>query len=382
MKTSTIFLSSRLSIVLAAGLVLGSSTVARAQKQPAIDESFARAALIVKVFDQLSTQCAAGRSFNASESASIAAWEKGQNVTALRTQIQGLSADMQEQLEKGASILLTALTQKQPNADPCNLAVSVTRLASPTVATVGSPSTNNSKPQQVTNSGSRTANRSSNLAAMSSTSGSDVSKLVATIDSFGFNMRTIMGVGGFLTQDIYPVVLFRNGEALTDVKGLMYAGGLDAYRRAHPEDWTQWQRSGGRVQLKTAKGWKALPFPTTYQSLPSQFRLNGTYRSLSGTGNVAIGGSASVAAWRAYTFFPDGRIVRGNGAGSSASSGGSSVVTSSVAPNQRGRYQIDGLVLRINYDDGTTENRIIITDPKDPKSAIWLNGTGYVRRGK
>lgn len=382
MKIPTIFSGFRLSILIAAGLVLGASTVARAQKQPAIDESFARAALIVKTFDQLSTQCAAGQGFNAQSSAAVAAWEKEQNVPAIRTQIQGLSADMQSQLEKGASILLSALSQKQPNTEPCSLALSVTKLSSPKVATAGSPSTSNAKPQQGTNRGSRNANGSRNTVAMSSTSGSDVSKLVATIDSFGFNMRTTMGIGGFLKQDIYPVVLFRNGEALTDVKGLMYSGGLDAYRRAHPEDWTQWQRSGGRVQLKTAKGWKALPFPTTYQSLPSQFRLNGTYRSLSGTGNVAFGGSASVAAWRSYTFFADGRMMRGNGAGSSASAGGSSVATSSVAPNQRGRYQIDGLVLRINYDDGTTENRIIMTDPKDPKSAVWLDGTGYTKRRK
>jgi hypothetical protein len=382
MKTSTIFLSSRLSILIAAGVVLGSSTVARAQKQPAIDESFARAALIVKAFDQLSTQCAAGRNFNARESALIAAWEKVQNINAIRTQTRELSADMQRQLDKAASLLFTAVNQKQPNAEPCSLAVSLTKLSSPGVATIGSPSTSDTKPQQATNPGARTANGSRNPTAMSSTSDANVSKLVATIDSFGFDMRTVMGIGGFLTQDIYPVVLFRNGEALTDVKGLTYSGGLDAYRRAHPEDWTQWQRSGGRVQLKTSKGWKALPFPTTYQSLPSQFRLNGTYRSLSGTGNVAVGGSASVAAWRAYTFSSDGRIMRGNGAGSSASSGGSSVVTSSVAPNQRGRYEIDGLVLRINYDDGSTENRIIITDPKDPKSVIWLDGTSYVRRGK
>jgi hypothetical protein len=95
---------------------------------------------------------------------------------------------------------------------------------------------------------------------------------------------------------------------------------------------------------------------------------------------VAIGGGASVAAWRNYTFFSDGRVMRDGGAGSSVSGSGSSVVTSSAAPNQRGRYQVDGLVLRINYDDGSTENRIIITNPKDPKGAIWLDGKGYVKR--
>jgi hypothetical protein len=34
----------------------------------------------------------------------------------------------------------------------------------------------------------------------------------------------------------------------------------------------------------------------------------------------------------------------------------------------------------IAYDDGSTEQRVVITDPGDPKAAIWLDGTGYVRR--
>lgn len=68
--------------------------------------------------------------------------------------------------------------------------------------------------------------------------------------------------------------------------------------------------------------------------------------------------------------------MRGKGAGGRAGA----VVTSSVAPNQRGRYRVEGLTLYITYDDGSSERRILITDPKNPKSAIWLNGVGYSRR--
>jgi hypothetical protein len=94
-------------------------------------------------------------------------------------------------------------------------------------------------------------------------------------------------------------------------------------------------------------------------------------------GFVAIGGSASVAVWSTYNFSSEGRVMRGRGAGSS----NAGVVTSSVAPSQRGRYQIDGLTLRMTYDDGSTEERLIIANPKDPKTAIWLDGSGYSKRG-
>lgn len=72
------------------------------------------------------------------------------------------------------------------------------------------------------------------------------------------------------------------------------------------------------------------------------------------------------------------RVMRGQGAGAS----NDSFATGSIAPNERGRYRIEGLMLYINYDDGSSERRILITDPKDPKSVIWLDGVSYVRRQK
>ncbi len=362
--------NSRLSGLIAAGLILGLSTAACAQQPPTVDESLVRAALLVRAFDQLAVQCKSGRGFNDRESASIAAWESEQGVGVIRTQMRGISPDMQKHVEKAATMLINELNQRS-NANPCVLAINLTTTDSAKFVTANSPrSTNNTK------TGETTSTAPSVSSAAPESANSKVASLIPTIDSFGFTTRMTMGVGGFLTQDIYPVVLFRNGEALKDVKGLTYSGGLSAHRSSNPDDWTRWRRSGGRVELQTSEGWKPLPFSQTYQSLPNQFRLEGTYRSLSGTGNVAISGSSSVAAWRTYTFSSDGRVVRDGGAG--ASSGGT--VTSSTAPNQRGRYQIDGLILRIRYDDGTTEERMLITNPKDPKSAIWLDGYGYSRR--
>ena len=167
----------------------------------------------------------------------------------------------------------------------------------------------------------------------------------------------------------------------------MFPGGLEVHKRDHPQDWTHWRRSDGKLERQTKKGWEAMQFQKTYSSLPDGFRLDGLYRYLSGTGTVAIGGTQSVTAYDQYQFFADGRVIRGGGAGSTgntapgaADSGGTAVATTSVAPNQRGQYKIDRLVLNIRYDDGSGEQRILITDPDDPKSVIWLDGVGYVRR--
>lgn len=186
-----------------------------------------------------------------------------------------------------------------------------------------------------------------------------------------------VGYGGFLTTDIYPVVLFRDGRALTDVTGL---SDVAASRRAHPEDWTQWRRSAGRIEFMKKGTWERIAFTKTYASLPPGFRLNGLFRRLSGTGNMGAGGSDSVTLVRDYRFWPDGSVVRGSAAGASASSGDSSVVTRSTAPDARGEYRIDGLTLSITYGSGSTEQRMIVADPDNPKTAIWLDGEGYVQR--
>jgi hypothetical protein len=211
------------------------------------------------------------------------------------------------------------------------------------------------------------------------------SALLADIDSFGFHSRMTMGVGGFLTTRIFPVVLLRNGDALLDVEGLAHPEGLAAHRGAHAKDWTRWRRAGGELQLEMpAKGgareWRKLHFQTTYAKLPAGFRLDGRYRSLKGVGNLAMGGTDAVTAYAEYTFTPDGRVTRGGGVGSTAQAGDVSTATSSTAPELRGRYEIDDLTLRMRWDDGRSESRILVADPNDPKTALWLDGVGYVRR--
>jgi hypothetical protein len=72
-------------------------------------------------------------------------------------------------------------------------------------------------------------------------------------------------------------------------------------------------------------------------------------------------------------------VQRGGGAGASSNDASGSVTTASQAASRSGRYRIEGLILAIDYDDGTKERRIIIADPEDHgKGTMWLDGEGYV----
>ncbi|WP_225894290.1 hypothetical protein [Atlanticothrix silvestris] len=351
---------------------------AYAQDTDITSEPFMRAALTLMTFDYFATKCQQGRGFVASDAAKIEAWQTANGVAQLRVRLSDLDRypTQKQQLDQALTGLTEKIADQRVNIDACAAALSVSKLpdaqfakVSPQIlAPVSSPSKTPKKAERSPSSTSAIV--PSQLDA----------KMMAQIDSFGFDSRMKMGIGGFLTVDVYPVVFFRNGDALTNVKGLSFSGGLEAHKRALPGEWTRWRRQGGKLQLARKRGWKALPFQTTYPKLPDDFKLDGFFRSLSGAGTVAIGGSESIAVWNDYRFSADGRVIRGKGASGRAESGDASVVTSNLAPNQRGRYRVEGLMLYITYDDGSSERRILITDPKDPKSAIWLDGVAYPRQ--
>jgi hypothetical protein len=206
--------------------------------------------------------------------------------------------------------------------------------------------------------------------------------VVSQIDSFAFDSRPAMGIGGFITTEIYPIVLFRDGNVLTDVVGLSDPRGLATHRATTPKAWTRWRRGGAKIELLKDGAWEPLYFKNTYTRLPPDFRLDGLFRRLSGGGNVAVGGSQSVSVVNEYRFWPDGSVVRGGSAGAMAASGSTSVVARGVAPDARGHYRVDGLTIVMTYDDGSSERRILVADPKDPRGAIWLDGNSYVERRK
>jgi hypothetical protein len=324
-------------------------------------EAAMKGAVMVMSFDALAAKCATKGGFAASDAATVKRWERSQRADAMRKRAEALRADVtsRSHLDQGTNAIVSMIGQR--GVDPCAAAVRLTgsdeaQFATllPDLPTIGAAAGSKAVPVKA----------------------GPASPLVGQIDSFGFDSRAAMGYGGFITTDIYPVVLFRDGRALTDVTGL---SDIAASRRAHPEDWTQWRRSGGEIQFLKKGGWERIAFRKTYASLPPGFRLDGYFSRLSGTGNVGVGGTDSVTLVRAYRFWPDGSVVRGAVAGSSASTGDSSVVTRSTAPDARGHYRIDGLTLTISYDNGVSERRMIVADPSDPKTAIWLDGEGYTQ---
>jgi len=358
------------------------TAAAHAQDVPVTDPVFIRAALVITTFDRLHAECRRGSGFNSAQRATLSKWQADNGVHGIRARMPALAehASLAQQVDKGAEAIVRRMFSDK--VDPCTAAMSIAGLPDAQFARVA-PRLLSAEPPAVAEK--PPAPPAADPAMAPTPAGrpsGETQALLKQIDSFGFDTRPKMGVGGFIMLDIYPVVLMKSGEALTDVKGLAAPGGWEAHKRANPKDWTRWRREGGKLELEKKKGWEALPFQTTYARLPEDLRLEGLYRDLEGAGNIGAGGTQSVAVYDEYRFGADGSVERTGGSGSTAEAGDASVATSMRKAPRKGRYTVDGLMLKIRYEDGSSEQRILIADPKDPGKVIWLDGAGYVKRGK
>lgn len=355
---------------------------AHAQSVPVTDPSFVRAALVVKTFDFLHGECRKAGGFSQAQAGKVDVWQDEHGVHRIRSRMRQLADHpaLERQVDQGADAIVRRLSTG--TVDACAAALSIAQLPDAQFRKVAPQLVAADAAQADVDEPSSPASMRPSASSPVETAGAAAteSDVLRQIDSFGFDTRPKVSVGGFVTLDIYPVVLLKSGEALTQVKGLAAPGGLDAYRLAHPDHITRWRREGGKLQLARKTGWEPLPFQTTYARLPDGMKLDGLYRDLEGTGTLGSGGTDSVMAYDEYRFSRDGTVERTGGVGSRAEAGDASVATSARKRVRQGRYRIEGLTLSIRYDDGTMEQRILIADPNNPGKAIWLDGVGYVKR--
>lgn len=345
------------------------------------DAARVKAAIIVATYDTLASRCRQGSGFTSAQRAELDRWESRQEIAAVRAHLTGagLSAALRQQVDAASTQIIQ---QVAAGAPPCTAAVSLTRtddaqfagqLPQLLAGTTSAPSAGASAETP--------ARGGAPAPSVASAPSGNADRLAADIEGFAFDSCTRIGYGGMVMFAPCPVVLFRDGHALTDVEGLNHPQGTAAHRAGKPESWTQWRRNGERIQVVKKDGWQNITYTAVYAALPRDFRLDGRYHASSGTGNTALGGGQAVIAWSDYVFSPDGRVRRDGGAGASSSGPGVSVAASGTAASRSGRYRVEGLILAIDYDDGSKERRVIIADPKDQgRGTMWLDGEGYVFR--
>ena len=193
---------------------------------------------------------------------------------------------------------------------------------------------------------------------------------------------TTTGYGGMIAFAYRPFLHYADGSVFIDPS--LAAAGFDlaASRATASHDW-------GRVVTRAGTTWQVRMLSTqrardglerefvgVYRLTPARAgqSLSGEYRSLGGTGNLAVGGDAAVVVEDLWTFLPDGRFTRGGFAGSS----NSGVTTSSTRATRAGRYRADGYAIELTYDNGSVERLLFGLD--DTGGLVTVGGAVYTRK--
>jgi hypothetical protein len=180
----------------------------------------------------------------------------------------------------------------------------------------------------------------------------------------------LVGLG--TTFEAFPIVLFRDGRALTDTGALIFPAGLAAHRAQYPTAWTQWRASGADVQILQTDGtWKTITANNVKAMAEGDFTVAGVYES------VSVGSSLSLTVITSsqYTFTHAGAV----GKGSYAVGESANVSAISTTPDKRGTYTVNGYRLTITLENGTVEQHVIVFDENNGDN-IFIDGAMYSLR--
>lgn len=202
------------------------------------------------------------------------------------------------------------------------------------------------------------------------------------IEGVYMNLTYQGGVGGYIYPVYEPVLFLKDGTYWDGMNVPPADLDIAASRQGEPRRWGRWKRVGKKFQLQDEKGKWDDP-EAMQESKPgvSGEKLNGTFTSIGGGGNVAYGGGTMIAVVNSFTFLPDGNFKAGKFASASSNESTSPVGVSTYSKSEYdGTYTIDGYTLTLRYKDGRVERRAFsFMDAKD-KDAIYLNGSAYLKK--
>jgi hypothetical protein len=163
------------------------------------------------------------------------------------------------------------------------------------------------------------------------------------------------GLGGAVYPVSTPYLLLKNGKIYRDLTVPPRDLDVTKSQSVEPKKWGTWRRSGSKLTAAWSNGktsnWDTQPAAVAAHSGQ---KINGSFKSIGGGGNTALGGTTMTVSANGITFSPDGRFSLATFKAGSSSSSGVGTTTSSQR-NRSGTYRLDGYAIDMTFDDGRTQ---------------------------
>jgi hypothetical protein len=194
------------------------------------------------------------------------------------------------------------------------------------------------------------------------------------------------GMGGGIYPVYNPYILFKDGSIYKDpVEGLNIFDAVTS-RTAEPNKWGTWKMSGTTLTiywpLEKPKYQNSTWEKSSYYNIvPAKKNetLEGSFKTLTGGGNTALGGDVLVVAAATITFSNDGKFTLAKVAG--VSSGRDIWENTNSKSDEAGYYKLNQYSIELKYNNGKTENRFFYFYP-DSRKHFGIAGSVYMPKSK
>ena len=208
-----------------------------------------------------------------------------------------------------------------------------------------------------------------------------------------FQSSYTSGVGVMMVVTYEPLILLDDGTAYEIRKAAVEDLDLQEERQAHPRSWYRWKQNGRAFVLTDYRGKSddhKLQEGSFFVAHPAEKggMLNGTYESVGGGGNSALGGEMAIMSSDHMRFMPDGRFTSGrdtaitsSGSQSGVSLGGGS----SRRMNGVGTYRLTRYTLETTSPDGRVQRQFFAYSSSGGNAAvdtkmIFIGDSPYTRQ--
>jgi hypothetical protein len=185
-----------------------------------------------------------------------------------------------------------------------------------------------------------------------------------------------LGVGGYMEVVYRPYLFFKDGSVYKNLDTSIDKLDIPRSRQQETEHWGTWKKQGSDFVITwsdgEAKTWKESTVFLARKATAGE-TISGSYRSLTGGGNIAFGGDV-------LTFSANTISFEGNKFTYESTSGGSSSTTTAYGSrNKAGTYELNGHAITLRFNNGEVEKKFFYFYP-DSKRVFGIGTRYYVER--
>jgi hypothetical protein len=211
--------------------------------------------------------------------------------------------------------------------------------------------------------------------------GKEVSKeaVNSSVQSIIMHLEYESGMGGGIYPVYNPYVLFKNGDLYKEPLGSLASLDIAASKTAEPKKWGTWKMNGSQLVVYWPEEkpkyqnstWEKSSYKNVQPAKKGEL-LQGSFKSISGGGNTAMGGDLMIVMASNISFNSNGQFTLAKVTGSSDNNW-----TTSSNSNEAGSYRLDGYAIELKYNNGKTEQRLFYFYP-DSRQHFGIGGNVYM----